>query len=93
VDHLDQVGVAGLLAFVVVVASMDGVDSAGGHRVIGLLGCRVEHRSRLLVVGSLHPWNPVRCLGESGDGLDSPDERTRRGGVISSFGKSSQPDV
>jgi hypothetical protein len=43
VDDLDQVRSAGLFASVVVVASMNRVDSAGCHRIIGLLVCRVEH--------------------------------------------------
>jgi hypothetical protein len=57
VDDLDQVRVAGLFTAVVVVASMDRVDSAGGNRVIGLLVCRVEHRGRLLRRLSVIPLN------------------------------------
>jgi len=45
VDDLDQVRMAGLFTVVLVVTSMDRVDSAGGHR-IELLGCRVNHRVR-----------------------------------------------
>ena len=47
VDDLDQVGMAGLLTFVVVVTSMGRVDGAAGNRVIGVLVCRVEHQARL----------------------------------------------
>lgn len=47
VDDLDPVGVASLFAFVVVIASMHRVNSAGGHRVAGLHVCRVEHRAGL----------------------------------------------
>jgi hypothetical protein len=47
VDDLDPVRVACLFTFVVVVASMDRVDSAGGHRVVRLLVCRVYHRAGL----------------------------------------------
>jgi len=56
VDDLDEVRMAGLFTSVVVVASMDRVDSAGGHR-IGLIVCRVKHRVRLPEVVSLHPSN------------------------------------
>ena len=58
VDDLDEVRMAGLFTSVVVVASMDRVDSAGGHR-IGLIVCRVKHRVRLPEVVSLHPSNDV----------------------------------
>ena len=45
VDDLDEVRMADLLPSVVMVASMDRVDSAGGHR-IALIVCRVKHRVR-----------------------------------------------
>jgi hypothetical protein len=45
VDDLDEVGMAGLVIWVVVVASMDRVDSAGGHLLIGPRACRVSHRT------------------------------------------------
>ena len=44
-DDLDVVGVACLFAVVVVIASMDRLDRAGGHRVAGLHVRRVEHRA------------------------------------------------
>jgi hypothetical protein len=53
VDDLDQVGVAGVLTVVVVVASVDRVHGAGGHWVNRLLLCRVEHRP--------HPFAGRRC--------------------------------
>lgn len=43
VHDLYPVGLAWLFAFVVVIASMDRVDGAGGHLVVGLHVCRVEH--------------------------------------------------
>jgi hypothetical protein len=43
VDHLDEVGMAGLVIWVVVVASMDRVDGAGGHRRARVV-CRARHR-------------------------------------------------
>ena len=58
VDDLDPGGMARLFAFVVVIASMDRVDSAGGHLVAGLHVCRVEHRAGLSEVVSVCPWNP-----------------------------------
>jgi hypothetical protein len=45
VDDLDQVRMAGIFTRVVVVASMDRVDSAGGHLLIGPRACRVSHRT------------------------------------------------
>jgi len=44
VNDLDQVRMARLFTWVVVVTSMDRVDSAGGHRIIQLCVCRVKHR-------------------------------------------------
>jgi hypothetical protein len=83
VDDLDLVGVACLFVSVDVIASMDRVDSAGGHRIIGLLVGRVEHRASPFWRSclSIH-GTAVRRSGSSGDGADSPDERRSVGRVI-----------
>jgi len=80
VNDLDSVRVARLFALVVVVASMDRVDSAGGHMVAGLRVCRFGHQPVLSggrVGLSMEPWDTDpdhRAMGHS--------PRTNGGGWI-----------
>jgi len=67
VDDLDQVRMTGLLTVVEVVASMDRVDRAGGHRILGSVVHGVEHRLSLpdvVVSSSIEPLSVARSSGK-----------------------------
>jgi hypothetical protein len=76
VDNLDQVRMAGLFTMVEVVASMDRVDGAGGHRILGSVVHGVEHRLSLpdvVVSSSIEPLSVA--LDHRANGPSPDDER------------------